>query len=53
LDHFDHALGQRQYEDGVTAMFFLLVIIAALVCLGIYTVVVRYVYPFIKRGIQR
>lgn len=52
MDHLDHALGQKQYEDGVTAMFFLLVIVATLVALGIYTVVVNHIYPFIKRGFK-
>jgi len=52
LDHLEHSLGQRQYEDGVTAMFFLLVIVATFVALGIYLVVVNHIYPFIKRGFK-
>ena len=52
MDHLEHSLGQRQYEDGVAAMFFLLVIVATLVALGIYTVVVNHFYPFIKRGFK-
>jgi len=33
-------------------MFILLVILASLVALGIYTLVVNYVVPFIKRGFK-
>lgn len=52
MDHLEHSLGQRQREEGVTAMFILLVILASLVALGIYTLVINYVIPFIKRGFK-